>query len=111
MTDPEFALFHMQNALWDPVDPEQLGSLSPELHTKVNGEIYRFSSRRTLRLFRRSPARYCGLLRDPVTGMRFYPVARSPRSEWNGSPYFFVSDSTRIEFLKSPKQYEVKRSI
>jgi len=100
----------MQNALWDPVNPEQLGSLSPELQTRVNGEIYRFSSPRTLRLFRRSPARYCGLLRDPVTGMRFYPEARSPRTEWDGGPYFFTSDSTRAEFLKSPRTYEVKRS-
>jgi len=101
----------MQNALWDPVDPEQLGSLSPELHAKVNGEIYRFSSPRTLRAFRRSPARYCGLLRDPVTGMRFYPGARSPRCDWAGGPYFFTSDSSRAEFLRSPQRYEVKRSV
>jgi YHS domain-containing protein len=111
VTDPEFALFHMQRALWDPVDPRQLGSLSPDLHARVNGEFYRFSSRRTMRLFRRSPTRYCGLLRDPVTGMRFYPTARSPRTEWAGGPYFFAGDSTRTEFLKSPKSYEVIRSF
>ncbi len=111
MTDPEFALYHMQNALWDPVDPARLGSLAPDLHAKVNGEIYRFSSRRTLRQFERAPARWCGLVRDPVTGLRFHPDARSPRAEWDGGPYFFLSDSTRAVFLRSPKSFEVKRSV
>ncbi len=111
MTDPEFALFHLQNALWDPVDPTRLGSLAPELHAKVNGEFYRFASRRTMRQFQRDPWRYCGLLRDPVTSMRFYPHSLSPRAEWDGGPYYFTSDSSRAEFLRAPKQYEIKRSI
>ncbi len=111
MTDPEFALFHLQSALWDPVRPARLGSLEPGLQAKVNGEIYRFSGPRTLRAFRRRPALYCGLLRDPVTGMRFLPTARSPRCEWDGGPYFFTSDSSRAEFLRSPKKYEIQRSF
>ncbi|HVP14123.1 MAG TPA: hypothetical protein VMS88_01190 [Terriglobales bacterium] len=111
MTDPEFALFHLANALWDPVEPKRLGSLAPGLHAKVNGEIYRFSSRRTLRAFERTPVRWCGLLRDPVTGLRFQPNGRSPRAEWDGSPYFFLNDSTRAVFLKSPKRYEVRRTV
>jgi YHS domain-containing protein len=111
VTDPEFALFHLQRALWDPVEPNRLGSLSAALHARVNGEYYRFAGRRTMRVFAAAPSRYCGLLRDPVTGLRFYPTARSPRCEWDGGPYFFTGDSTRREFRRAPKKYEVKRSF
>ncbi len=107
--DADFALFHMERALFDPVDPDLIGSLSPELHATVNGEIYRFGNARTLRRFVAAPVLYCGLLRDPVTGARFWPSTRSPRAEWGGGPYYFASDSTRAEFLKSPAKYEVKR--
>ena len=93
------------------MEPERLGSLSADLRSRVNGEYYRFASRRTLRLFRTAPTHWCGLLRDPVTGLRFYPTARSPRCEWGGAPYFFRNDSTRREFLKAPKKYEVVRSF
>jgi YHS domain-containing protein len=111
VTDPEFGLFHLQRALWDPVDPELLGSLEPELHATVNGEIYRFGSRETLRRFRSAPALYCGLLRDPVNGVRFNPSTKSPRDEWNGGPYIFSSDSTRAEFHRGPKRHEVRRDL
>jgi YHS domain-containing protein len=109
VTDPEFALFHLQRSLWDPVDPTRVGSLSETLHARVNGEPYRFASPATLRRFQRDPALYCGLLRDPVTGMRFRPGARAPRIEWKGGPYFFASDSARAEFQRAPRRYEVKR--
>ena len=109
MTDPEFALFHLARALWDPVDPELIGSLEADRLAKVNGEVYRFGSERTLHRFRAAPALYCGLLRDPVTGVRFWPSTQSPRSEWNGGPYIFSRDSTLAEFLRSPGRYEVKR--
>jgi YHS domain-containing protein len=107
--DPEFALFHLQRALWDPVDPSRVGSLSGELKARVNGEPYRFARRATLARFRRDPTLYCGLLRDPVTGLRFWPSERSPRLEWKDGPYFFASDSTRAEFQRAPQRYEVTR--
>jgi YHS domain-containing protein len=93
------------------VDPGRLGSLEPWLQARVNGEVYRFASRHTLHLFRLHPVRYCGLLRDPVSGRRFYPTIRSPRCDWDGSPYFFAGASTRATFLKAPTKYEVKRTI
>ena len=109
MTDPEFALFHLQRALWDPVDPTRVGSLSAALRARVNGEPYRFANRGTLRRFQRDPVVYCGLLRDPVSGMRFWPGERSPYIEWKDGPYFFASDSTCAEFRRSPLRYEVSR--
>lgn len=109
--DPDFALFHMQRALWDPVDPAELGSLAPALRARVNGEIYRFASVHTLKRFVAAPALYCGLLRDPVTGARFWPSARSPRLQWKDGPYFFESDSTREVFAATPAKYEVRRDL
>ncbi len=107
--DPEFALFHLQRALWDPVDPTRVGSLAPELRARVNGEYYRFSRTETMMRFVTDPVRFCGVLRDPVTGARFWPSHHSPRCDWDNAPYFFSSDSTRAEFLKDPKKYQVLR--
>ena len=111
MTDSEFALFHMQRALYDPVDPQLLGSLLPDLHFRVNGEVYRFGAERTLQRFMEEPELWCGLLRDPVTGKRFVPSTRSPRLYFVGGPYYFASDSTHDRFLEDPARYEVKRAM
>ena len=109
--DSEFALFHMQRALWDPVDPTLIGSLETDLHYRVNGEVYRFASRRNLRRFVESPHLWCGVLRDPVTGERFWPSANSPEAYWVGGPYFFKSDSSKARFVAEPKKYEVVRTM
>ena len=107
--DPDFALFHLQRALSDPVDPTLLGSLAADRLAKVNGEVYRFGSQWTLRRLRTASALYCGLLRDPVTGARFWPSTKSPSCPWDGGRYIFSSDSTLAEFRRAPAKYEVKR--
>lgn len=101
----------MQRALWDPVDPTLLGSLSEELHFRVNGEVYRFAGERTLKRFEQAPELWCGELRDPVSGARFWPSARSPEAWWVGGPYFFASDSNKTLFVNDPKKYEVVRAL
>ena len=109
--DSEFALFHLQRALWDPVDPLRLGSLTPALQSRVNGEVYRFASRTTLRRFTQAPVLWCGVLRDPVTGERFLPSTQSPEAWWVGGPYYFSSDSTKAKFVDDPHRYEVVREM
>ena len=111
VVDSEFALFHMQRALWDPVDPSRLGSLADTLHYRVNGEVYRFADERTLHRFVMAPALYCGLVRDPVNGKRFHPSTRTPAAYWIGGPYFFSHDSTKAAFVDDPKKYEVLRAF
>ena len=101
----------MQRALYDPVDPRLLGSLSPDLQFRVNGEVYRFGGERTLGRFRSEPELWCGLLRDPVSGVRFLPSTRSPRLYFVGGPYYFQSDSTHDAFLADPARFEVKRAL
>ena len=101
----------MQRALYDPVDTELLGSLDPSRQFRVNGEVYRFGSERTMRRFMADPMLYCGLLRDPVTGRRFFPSVHSPNVYYVGGPYVFERDSTLQEFLKDPHRYEVVRGL
>ena len=109
MKAAEFLLEHMSRTLWDPIAPTQLGSLDPKLHTRVNGEVYRFSSTKTLERFKRDPTLWCGILRDPVSGVRFIPDPESPSYQWKSVPYFFTCDSTQIVFSLAPERYEVER--
>ncbi len=100
----------MSRTLWDPVEPRQIGSLDRGLHARVNGEVYRFGSRTTLERFRRDPVRWCGILRDPVSGVRFLPDRTSSRHDTQESPYFFVTEATRGAFKKEPSRYEIHRA-
>ena len=101
----------MQRALWDPVDPQLLGSLTEDLHFRVNGEVYRFATERTMKRFVQEPQLWCGVVRDPVTGVRFVPSTKSPSAWWTTGPYFFESDSTKDAFVENPKRYQVLREI
>jgi len=93
------------------VDPRLLGSLTADLQFRVNGEVYRFGAERTLKRFVLEPELWCGLLRDPVSGVRFLPSTRTPHVWFVGGPYFFSSDSTLTIFLVDPGRYEVKRAM
>ena len=109
MQAAEFLLEHMSQTLWDAVDPTQLGSLDPRLHATVNGEIYRFARVATLARFRNDPTRWCGILRDPVSGIRFIPDASAPRLATVDGPYFFACDSTRAAFRANPGFWAIHR--
>jgi len=106
----DFLLEHMSESLYDPVDPTQVGSLSPALRAHVNGEIYRFAASATRARFRRDPVRWCGVLRDPVTGVRFRPSRSAPRYDMADGPYFFTSDSCRRAFAADTARFAIHRS-
>ena len=110
MPAAEFLLEHMGRTLWDPVDPRRLGSLDPALRARVNGEIYRFASRATLARFQRDPVRWCGIVRDPVSGMVFTPDRSSPRFKYRDGPYFFADDSTCAVFRADPERFAIHRN-
>jgi YHS domain-containing protein len=93
------------------VDPTRLGSLDDSLQFRVNGEVYRFASGRTRRRFMLAPELWCGLLRDPVSGERFWPSSRSPQAYWVGGPYYFASEAAKEKFVADPKKYEVVREL
>jgi YHS domain-containing protein len=101
----------MQRALWDPIDPTRLGSLTEDLHYRVNGEVYRFADEKDMRRFMEAPQLWCGTVRDPITGERFLPSGKSPCAYWVGGPYFFMSDANKDAFVADPKKYEVVRAM
>lgn len=109
MPAAEFLIEHMGRTLWDPVDPQRLGSLDPAMRARVNGEIYRFASAATRDRFERNPLRWCGILRDPVSGVCFVPDRWAPRLDWVDGPYFFTCDSTRLEFSRNPLSFAIHR--
>jgi len=111
VVDAEWALHHLQRALWDPVEPRRLGSLQSDLQFRVNGEVYRFSSERTLQRFMKAPPLWCGVVRDPVSGRRFQPSLRSPEAWWVSGPYYFEHDSTKTRFVADPHRYQVIRRM
>jgi YHS domain-containing protein len=111
VVDAEWALYHLQRALWDPLEPRQLGSLDRGLQYRVNGEVYRFASERTLERFVREPALWCGMVRDPVTGRRFLPSLESPHTYWIGGPYFFETEASLAAFVEDPFRWQVIRRM
>lgn len=70
----------------------------------LNWEVFYFSSDDLKAKFEKAPTRYCGLLTDPVTTMRFQPDPHSPHVEYGGRLYFFSSDSTASVFRSTPEE-------
>ena len=86
-------------------------TLPPALQFRVNGEVFRFASERTLKKFMLAPTRWCGVVRDPVSGRTFQPTTFSPEAYWIGGPYYFESDSTKARFVDDPHRYEIIRRM
>lgn len=105
MKDPEVYLRAQNIGFSCQVDEKAKAVVSGELRRKINWELYFFSDTDRMAEFDREPLRYCGRLTDPVTKMRFRPDASSPRLEYDGRPYYFVSDSTRAVFENMPAKY------
>jgi YHS domain-containing protein len=105
----EFLLEHMSRTVFDPVDTTAVASLAPRLRARVNGEIYRFAGAATLARFRRDPVRWCGILRDPVSGVRFIPRRGARRVDLGDGPYFFMTDSTWRVFRADTAAYAIHR--
>lgn len=109
MPAADFLLQHMSRTLYDPVEPTRLGSLDSTLKTRVNGEIYRFASMPNRLRFEHDPLRWCGIVRDPVSGCCFVPDSRAKRLDYTDGPYFFTCDSTRLEFSRNPERFAIHR--
>ena len=75
------------------------------LHVFVNWEIFFFSDAKAVQSFQQKPLQYCGLLTDPVSQERFQPTNKSPRTEYRGRPYYFVSKANRKKFEQDPELY------
>ena len=106
---PEPYLQRMKASFKDPVHPERPAKIQAQLRYHVNWEVFFFADRASLDEFRKHPADYCGLLTDPVNGVRFRPGPKSPRVIHAGRPFFFTSDSTRTKFQAAPIDYAYRK--
>ena len=77
---------------------DEIAILASDHHSRVNWESYFFSCRDEKARFDVRPLAFCGLLTDPVTRDRFQPGPSSPRYVYEGTPFFFSSDSTLAVF-------------
>ena len=92
---PEPYLERMKAKFTDPVRPARPARLAAGLRYHVNWEIFYFADRSSLEEFRKHVTQYCGILTDPVSGVRFRPAPTSPMVHYGGHAYYFTSDATR----------------
>jgi YHS domain-containing protein len=88
------------------VRPEEPAALDDsELRLRVNHENFFFSSAEAKMAFLADPLRYVDRLTDPVTHVRFQPLAGGPQLVHEGRPWYFASEATRGAFLADPARY------
>lgn len=103
--DPERYLRQMKVSLRCPVNHARRAILDSSLRTKINQDIFFFSSASALKRFQEDPLRYCDKLTDPVTRIRFRPSSASPHVTFRGRMYFFAADSTLVRFQAQPERF------
>ncbi len=77
----------------------------------VNHELFVFADASTRERFRKDPLRYCGILTDPVSKVRFRPTARAPRTEYDGRLYFFTEPGTLARFTAHPDSFAFRKGV
>lgn len=85
--------------------PERPAVLDSTLRIALNWEVFFFSDAKAMQMFQKQPLLYCGLLTDPVSQERFQPTRRSPRTEYKGREYYFMSKDHRATFRRDPAKH------
>lgn len=84
------------------MSPDKSAVVDADHRVLLNWEVFYFSTEDLKEEFEHAPTRYCGLLTDPVTRMRFDPLPESPHVVYAGRFYYFYSDSTASLFRSDP---------
>jgi YHS domain-containing protein len=93
------------------VDAKKQARPRREWTTRLNWEIFMFSSQKARRTFDRDPLRYCGLLTDPVSQRRFQPLPTSPTRTYMDRRFYFESDSTLAVFTATPDSFAMRSGM
>ena len=102
MKDPEPYLTALDTAVRCAVERERTAVVDAAHRSRVNWELFYFSSLEHKRRFDADPIRYCGLITDPVSMERFQPDGQSPHLEYENRPYFLTGPSTFAVFKARP---------
>lgn len=105
MQDPAAHLLPFDVVLDSAVDPSRTAILDQDHWVRVNHEIYFVADAAERAEFLKDPIRYCGAITDPITGERFRPIPTSPRTEYQGRPYYFLTEDHRTAFQADPVPY------
>ena len=106
---PEPYLKDFPVVLPDPVDSSRQAVVDSSLRLYVGQDVLFFADAKSMRTFEADPLRYCKVLTDPVSGVRFRPTPHSPEERYRGRHYYFDSDSTRVAFDRTPDRFWVRR--
>lgn len=87
------------------MDEEKRAVIDKKHAFAVNYETFFFATLEEKQEFGVDIVAYCGPLTDPVNKQRFQPYEKSPRYDLGDHPYFFLTESNRAEFSKSPEQF------
>jgi hypothetical protein len=107
--DPATILDQLGIPVHCAIDTQRLAILDAQHTSYVGHDVFLFSDTALKDRFDADPTRYCGIIRDPVSMVRFRPGKRSPRIEHAGKPFVFVSDSTLALFRAMPDSFAVPR--
>jgi YHS domain-containing protein len=103
--DPQIQLQELGIAIPDLLDPSRPAVLDAAHRSFVNYETFFFADEADKRRFDADPTGSCGVLTDPVTKQRFRPGSDSPRGEFAGRSYIFLTEATKATFEKDPETY------
>jgi len=109
--DPEHYLTLRRVRLRSELDSTRFARIIPAYRAAVNHELYYFADSALLRRFVTNPLRYCGIVTDPVSKTRFRPTARSPRTVFQGRPYFFQNRMDLEVFAAMPDSFADRRGM
>ena len=91
------------------VSPHKNAVIDAAHRSIVNHEIFYFAGAKEKATFDADPLKYCGLLTDPVSRVRFHPEAEAPTMEHAGRAFYFSADSTFQTFASMPDSFAVPR--
>jgi len=103
--DPEPYLQNQGIAVACAVHGDRPAVIDAAHRSSLNFEVFYFSDEPSKAQFDAEPLRYCGILTDPVTHSRFIPGIASPRIDWGGRPYYFLSEETLTQFKAMPDSF------
>lgn len=87
------------------VSPHRNAVIDAAHRSIVNYEIFYFAGDAEKQKFDAEPLKYCKLLTDPVTRVRFAPSEGSPHMQHAERTFFFSADSTFQTFAAAPDSF------
>ena len=105
MQDPARYIIELGVELTCCVDPSRSAIVDSNYMVMLGFESFFFADSANMSRFLDDIHRYSGGITDPVSKERFLPNKNSPKSEFMGNTYLFVSDLTHVTFEKMPSMY------